>query len=69
MTPFRSLPWAAQVYLAAVIVVGLIVVALGWIVHPVPSTTVAYATLLYLVLTIPLGLVVNGLERRLLVVR
>ena len=30
------------------IVVGLLVVALGWIVHPVPSTTVAYATLLYL---------------------
>src|SRR5438552_340683 len=34
--------------MAAVIVVGLLVVALGWIVHPVPSTTVAYATLLYL---------------------
>src|SRR5256885_16761097 len=34
--------------MAGVIVAGLLVVALGWIVHPVPSTTTAYATLLYL---------------------
>src|SRR5438876_11041625 len=34
--------------MAGVIVAGLLVVALGWIVHPVPQTTTAYATLLYL---------------------
>src|SRR2546421_2846538 len=34
--------------MAGVILAGLLVVALGWIVHPVPQTTTAYATLLYL---------------------
>jgi len=42
------LPWAAQVYLAGVIAAGVGVVGLGWIVHPVPATAAAYATLLYL---------------------
>ena len=35
-------------YLGCVIIGGLAVLLLGWIVHPLPNSTAAYATLLYL---------------------
>lgn len=46
MTPFRSLPRAAQVYLTGVIALGVGVVALGWFVSPIQPSSVL--TLLYL---------------------
>ena len=48
MTPFRSLPRPAQLYLASVIVIGLGMVVLGWVVHPVPASWSALGPLLYL---------------------
>jgi len=45
---FRTLSWSARIYLVAVIVIGIISLALGWLIRPVPSTGVAAATLLYL---------------------
>jgi putative nucleotidyltransferase with HDIG domain len=47
-TPFRSLPWSAQLYLAGVIVIGVGMVVIGWAFHPVPLTSTAIGTLLYL---------------------
>ncbi|OLB95838.1 MAG: hypothetical protein AUI15_15130 [Actinobacteria bacterium 13_2_20CM_2_66_6] len=46
MTPFRSLPRAAQLFIIGVIVAGVGAVVFGWIVDPVPSFK--FPTLVYL---------------------
>jgi putative nucleotidyltransferase with HDIG domain len=46
LTPYRSLPWSAKVFIAGVIAIGGGMVLFGWIVHPVPSDKIG--TVLYL---------------------
>ncbi|HLQ16587.1 MAG TPA: MFS transporter [Candidatus Eisenbacteria bacterium] len=46
MTPFRSLPWSAKVYIAGVIAIGVAAVVFGWFIHPVPPDKIG--TVLYL---------------------
>jgi putative nucleotidyltransferase with HDIG domain len=48
LPPFRSLSWSARAYLVGVIAAGVVLLALGWLIHPIPFDSHHIPTLLYL---------------------